>query len=117
MQRSGVLLLVVGLIQICLTLTSPAAAHRCPRGLILRVHLGRCVSIHSSLSRGFVQHRHMRHHSPQKPEPEDYYVNVTIKVRPEVPAPPPEPEISIPYRLDGSVMWNPAARAAPYWRH
>jgi hypothetical protein len=113
MQRSG----VYGALVVAVLLwpeTEPAAAHHCPHGAILRVHIGRCVSIHSSLARGFVHTRRAR--------PERYYVDVVIRVPPaEKPAPaqpqPAEPEVNIPYRLDGSVMFNPAARAAPYWRH
>jgi hypothetical protein len=40
---------------IVLVVARPAHAARCPHGEILRVSMGRCVSIHSKLAQGYVR--------------------------------------------------------------
>jgi hypothetical protein len=106
-------------------LSSPTAAAHCSHGQIYRVHLRQCVSINSTLARGYVRRerpryayllRPHRHHA----EGDDrYYIEVTIRARPDEPAGqrapeaqgmtprPPEVEVTIPYAIKGSRMSEP----------
>lgn len=49
------------IVALAVAIASPAIAARCPHGQILRVHLGKCVSVHSRLAAGYVHvARHRR---------------------------------------------------------
>jgi hypothetical protein len=60
---------------------APAHAARCPHGQILRVSMGKCVSIHSKLARGYVRTL------PRK--------RIVVALPPAKPAPLERPEIEV----------------------
>lgn len=110
MGRFGVFL------SLLLTIDTGGAAYarsHCGHGLFYRPHLGRCVGLHSALARDYTQ----RVRRPESPRERGWFVNAMVPVKPE---PKPEPPVTepadgatprdfvIPYRLDGSRMFNPA---------
>lgn len=91
--------------------TVPAAArHHCGHGRILRVSMGVCVGAHSRLARE-VEHVSRAIERPKEPL---YYVTVTVPAGKPPEPPQASPEVSIPYSLPDSRMWNPPHRFTPW---
>jgi hypothetical protein len=69
------------LVAVAVAVASPAVAG-CPYGQILRVSMGKCVSVHSKLAAGYVRTAHKR-------------TRIVVALPPAKPAPVEAPEIEV----------------------